>query len=193
MKRRAGAAGLNLWISLIVMLYACEAEPEFITRFHIPKGEHYALPRSVESLQRNHLVFTATFDSSAVYHLDNKAYQDSKNKLLGFSDCNSLHRVNSARFAWQWFNERLEIFAYCYVNGVRVEEFIGSVELNKPHHYSITCTAEHYVFRLDAHEPVVIRRGNVCDKGWYYMLWPYFGGSQPAPHDIRITIKRYYW
>jgi hypothetical protein len=37
-----------------------------------------------------------------------------------------------------------------------------------------------------------IERKNTGEKGLYYMLWPYFGGSVPAPHDITIQIGRIY-
>ena len=178
-------------LSLVVswMLIGCEEQVDLSRTFVVPTGEHYATPRLVESLQSNTLIFKATFNETAVYNFDNPSFQDSKNKLLGFSDCNSLHHDNSARFAWQWFNEQLEIYAYCYVNGERVERKLGTVGLHKENRYSLMVTAQHYVFQLNDHEPVRIERGSACKKGLYYMLWPYFGGSLPAPHDVSIKIK----
>lgn len=175
-----------------ILLMACEPEAELIRSFLIKKGEHYATTRVVESLQSNVLSFQARFDESAIYHFDEQGFQDSKNKLLGFSDCNSLHHENSARFSWQWYNDQLEVWAYCYVNSERVEQFVGVVEINELNNYEISLTADAYVFRLNGEEPVRITRGNVCDKGVYYMLWPYFGGTLPAPHDVRIDIKILY-
>lgn len=173
----------------VVMLMSCEEEADLSRAFVVKEGDHYATPRLTQSLQSNTLSFTATFDESAIYHFEDQAFQDSKNKLLGFSDCNSLHHENSARFAWQWYNGQLEIFAYCYVNGTREEKFIGTVNINEANRYRLTVTNDTYVFQLNHQESVSIARGNTCDKGLYYMLWPYFGGQIPAPHDVSIKIK----
>jgi len=172
-----------------ILIAGCENEVSPVRRFTIKKGEHYSTPRLVETLQSSKLVFEARFDESARYDFGDVALQSNKNKLLGFSDCNSAHHENSARFTWQWFNDRLEIFAYCYVNKVRVEEFIGVVPLNEFIRYEIERTKEHYIFRLNNQDPVFIQRGSTCEVGVYYKLWPYFGGSIPAPHDVRIDVK----
>jgi len=34
------------------------------------------------------------------------------------------------------------------------------------------------------------RSGSVCNVGYYYRLWPYFGGDETAPHDITIHMRR---
>jgi hypothetical protein len=174
---------------LLLTFWGCEERADLVRTFIIRKGEHYSTPRIVETLQTNELVFTARFNETAVYHHTEAGFQDSKNKLMGFSDCNSVHHQNSARFGWQWYNEQLEIFAYCYVDGERVEEFVGVVELNEFNKYTISLRENAYVFRLNDNPPVMIQRGNVCTKGVYYKLWPYFGGSLPAPHDVLIEMK----
>lgn len=182
----------TLLILISMVSWACEPEFDMYRHFITPKGEHYAAPRIVESLQSNTLTFDAIFDESAVYDFNDDALQTNKNKLMGFADCNSLHHENSARFAWQWYNNQLEIFAYCYVNGERVEEFVGVVELHQVNRYEIELTNNAYIFRLNNEATVSIPRGNTCDKGVYYKLWPYFGGSVPAPHDVHIAVKTIY-
>ena len=181
----------NLVILLagMALFTSCEEEADLSRTFIVPEGEHYASPRLVQSLQSNTLTFKATFDETAKYEFEETAFQDSKNKLLGFSDCNSLHHENSARFAWQWYNDRLEIYAYCYVNGVREEKFLGTVNLHEENRYQLKITDNNYVFQLNNQEQIFISRGNTCDKGLYYMLWPYFGGTLPAPHDVTIKLK----
>jgi hypothetical protein len=183
-------------LAILLMLAAastlftsCEEEADLSRDFVIAEGEHYASPRIVQSLQSNTLSFSAKFNETAMYHFDDAGFQDSKNKLLGFSDCNSLHHDNSARFAWQWYNDQLEIYAYCYVNGERAEKFIGVVKLHEVNHYELKVTDASYEFQLNNQEPITIKRGNVCDKGVYYLLWPYFGGSVPAPHNVHIALK----
>ena len=177
--------------TFMFLVTGCEPAPEdiFVRQFQIRKGEHYSTPRLVEMLQSGRLVFRAKFDESAVYDFGDDALQSNKNKLLGFSDCNSLHHENSARFAWQWFNDRLEIYAYCYVNGIRVEEYIGAVNLHEENIYEIRLTEEAYVFYLNNKKATEIQRGAGCNTGVYYMLYPYFGGAIPAPHDVRIVLS----
>ncbi len=179
-------------ISLSILFINCEDEPDLMRQFVIPKGEHYAVPRVVETLQSNRLVFTAKFDASCQYAFAETSFQDSKNKLLGFSDCNSMHHENSARFAWQWLHDRLEIFAYCYVNGERVEQFITVVELEQENQYQIELQDDAYVFSVNNQEPVRIERISTCNAGIYYTLWPYFGGTLPAPHDVHLSIRMKY-
>lgn len=182
--------GLFASIALLVTL-GCEPDADLVRTFVTQKGEHYAHPRVVQSLQSRTLEFDAMFNETAIYDFGDPALQSNKNKLLGFADCNSLHHENSARFAWQWFNERLEIYAYGYANGERIEKFVGVVTLNEYNHYRIEIIEDRYVFILNDEPPVYIKRGNTCERGVYYMLWPYFGGHIPAPHNVQIFIREY--
>ncbi len=179
-------------LSIALLLMNCEPEVDLYRHYVIRQGDHYATPRVVESLQTNKLSFTAKFDPSCQYIFEDPGFQDSKNKLLGFADCNSLHHENSARFAWQWLHDQLEIFAYCYVNGQRVEQFVGVVALEKENYFEIKLLDNQYVFTLNNQQPVIIQRGVVCNAGIYYMLSPYFGGTLPAPHDVHLSIKLIY-
>lgn len=181
---------LRVWLALGLVLFAsCEDKADLTRVFTIAAGEHYATPRIIETLQGPRLEFDAMFDESAIYTHSESGFQDSKNKLLGFSDCNSFHHENSARFVWQWLNDRIEIYAYCYVNGVRREEYLGIAEIGMYHKYMITIEPESYRFSFGDHPPVKIERGTTCETGLYYKLWPYFGGSVPAPHTVRIRIR----
>ena len=186
-----GANGCRLWLltTLFAFFVSCEEKEVLSQIFVIQEGKHYSSPRLFQSLQSNTLDFQATFNESAIYQFHEQSFQDSKNKLLGFSDCNSTHHENSARFAWQWYNGRLEIYAYCYVKSERKERFIGTVKLNEPNHYQLILSDRNYIFRLNDGEPVYIDRATECDKGAYYMLWPYFGGRLPAPHNVSISIE----
>lgn len=185
-----------LVLSLAAALTSCEIhlenpfEKDLSSReFLIRAGEHYSTPRLMETFDGERLAFRATFDESAKYDLGDPALQTNKNKLMGFSDCSSEHHENSARFGWQWFNNRLEIYAYCYSGGQRLEQFVGSVELDKENLYEIARTPDQYVFFLNGEKKASIARENVCSGGANYMLYPYFGGSVPAPHDVRIDIE----
>lgn len=185
-------AKMVIWITIGLLILSCEPAVEPTRRFITYKGEHYSWPRVTESLQTNSLKFDARFNETAIYDFGDQALQSDKNKLMGLCDCNSTVHQNSARFAWQWFNNRLEIYGYTYVNGVRQEQFVGVVNVGEFNHYEISLTDSHYVFKLNGGEPVYMQRGKGCTTGVYLKLWPYFGGHVPAPHDVSIDIKYTY-
>lgn len=172
-------------ISLLSCEPAWEEEYEIFT---LPKGKHSGT-YPVQMLQSETLNFHAIFDESAKYESELPENQWDTNKLLGFSQCNSHHHENSARFGWRWINDALEIAAYCYVDGERVIEEMGAIALNEPARFSIQLTDENYIFILNNNPPVQISRSTPCEVGVYYMLWPYFGGDEVAPHDIDVRIR----
>lgn len=181
-----------VWLAAIFLLASCEPRIDPTRQFITYKGDHYSWPRLSESLQSQILKFEARFNETAKYDFGDQSLQSDKNKLMGFCDCNSAPHENSARFAWQWFNNRLEIYAYCYANGVREEKFIGVVDINSYNHYEIEFTADQYLFRLNNQPAVTMKRGSACSQGAYFKLWPYFGGHVAAPHDVIIDIKPEY-
>lgn len=176
---------------LTILMWGCE--PTLDTsyeRFTIPKGQHYSTYR-VELLQSTSLIFQATFDESVIYKSQTEENQWDTNKLMGISDCNSFHQDNSARFGWRWLNDRVEILAYCYVDGERIIELIGSTKPFQVNTYEIQLTDSKYIFKFDK-EVMEIPRAKPCDVGAYYLLFPYFGGDETAPHDIHIMVNRIY-
>jgi len=185
-------ANVIVWLVALFVMFGCEPAVDPTRQFLIKKGDHYAIPTLSETLQSNTLAFDARFNESAVYNFNDLSVQSDKNKLMGFCDCNSLPHENSARFAWQWFNNRLEIYAYCYVNGDRQEQFIGAVPLNQYNHFELEPNNDQYIFRLNNQAPVIMKRGATCSTGVYFKLWPYFGGHVAAPHDVVIDIKPIY-
>lgn len=186
-----GMYGSMLFAS-VLLLSSCELPFENVTpsrNFVIRAGDHYCSPRLYETFNSGKLAFKATFDESAKYEFGDPALQTSKNKLMGFSDCGSLHHENSARFGWQWFNNRVEIFAYCYVDSMRIEKFIAPVNLNEENVYEIVATDSEYVFYLNGERKESVERTSTCSDGIKYMLYPYFGGTETAPHDVNIKIE----
>ncbi len=161
--------------------------PGTIINYVIPSGEHYANQSSYQPVEAEAIRFRASFDSSAVYQTAQKENQADINKLYGVSDCNSAHHVNSARFGWRWYNNRLEILAYAYVNGERKHEYVTSVALDIVNTYEILFTDESYVFRVNDVE-IKLPRGCEGDVNGY-KLYPYFGGDETAPHQITIQVE----
>lgn len=153
----------------------------------IPAGTHSSGQSAYKPLTVHGLKFNAVFDSSAVYRTSAGANQGDINKLYGMSDCNSPHHENSARFGWRWFEGSLEIWAYAYVDGKRKMSRIGEVSLNKVSNYELTFTDSSYHFRVDTSVADLPRHCN--EKATGYKLYPWFGGDETAPHDIRIKIE----
>ncbi|MEM9895362.1 MAG: hypothetical protein AAF789_03255 [Bacteroidota bacterium] len=173
-------------------LIACEPEFEEPFRVYlIPQGKQSSTS-NLQTLQSNTLRFEAMFDYTAIYQTKDEINQHDINKLYGFSDCNSSHHENSARFGWRWLEGRLEIFAYTYVNGDRISEYICSVPLGQIVQYEISFNEHFYFFQVEGYETIKIERGDSCTRGLYYRLFPYFGGDEVAPHDIAIRIRNIY-
>lgn len=189
-------------ITLLSLATSCEQVEETINgevdrTFIIKAGNHTAEDRPLTRLTNNKLEFECTFDNSAKYTTKDPKNQTDINKLYGFSDCGSSnHHVNSARFGWRWYQDKLEIHAYVYEDETKQDDsdvadskLIGTVDLNKTYRYSITISNDEYIFKLGNKPTVTMKRGCTGDSGDKTKLYPYFGGTEPAPQDITIAIK----
>jgi hypothetical protein len=191
--KRSGLSALLLFTTLLVS--SCEVvsiargeEPAPASATYlIPKGAHSAQTRALKSTKKSRIRFEASFDNSAIYATSDAKNQGDINKLFGISDCGSEHHTNSARFGWRWYKNRLEIHAYTYKNKVRQSEFIGTVELGQKATYEIRLEDEQYVFLLNDKKVTLPRACTGEANG--YQLYPYFGGDETAPHDIKINIR----
>lgn len=157
------------------------------TIFRIAAGQHYASGNDLAAVKTNSIHFLAIIDSSCIYTSKNAENQADINKLYGFSDCGSTHQQNSARFGWNWNGKAMEIHAYCYVNGVRSSTLMGTVQLNAVADYSIKAMDGQYVFTLNGTELKMTRHCSGIIDG--YKLYPYFGGDEASPHDMKISIR----
>jgi len=160
---------------------------DFIT-YAIRQGNHDVDRNLNTPFTGSSLRFQAVFDSSCVYRTNLAENQHDINKLYGFSDCSSQHQQNSARFGWNWREGALRIYAYTYVNGVRQERELGTAELNELTSFALAVRDNSYIFTFRGVETTMPRHcsGGV---GIAYKLLPYFGGDEPAPHDIFIKIR----
>ena len=154
----------------------------------IRKGGQYADGNDFKKIHAKEIRFNAIFDSSCIYTSGDKLNQGDINKLYGFSDCDSTHHTNSARFGWAWNGKSLDIYAYCYSNGVRNNKFLNSIKIGESNSFSISIAEEKYVFDLNG-EKTTMSRGCTGEFINGYQLYPYFGGDESAPHDIHIFIK----
>ena len=156
--------------------------------YTIEQGLHYSDQAPNVAVNYTEQKFMVQFDSSAIYTTIDPNNQGDINKLYGFADNNKLHFEFSARFGWRWFNNRLELLAYVYNNGIQTNQFIGAVNLGVPNQCSIKVSGNTYVFTLNG-TSVTMNRASTTPKGAGYKLYPFFGGDEPAPHKITIKIK----
>lgn len=169
-----------------------------MTHHRIHKGKH----RSIQSwyprfhINKKNIGYRGVFNSGYEYELGSVDQLDI-NKLFGISY--GMHHTNSARFGWRWNVEKkmIEILAYVYVDGIRVTEDAADLHIAYvlpcvSYEYNIEVTDKYYVFTINSSlfgEPRVVRiqhNGNLT--WWGYKLFPYFGGNEVAPQQVRIDL-----
>lgn len=164
--------------------------------YTIPQAKHSSGFHFKPHICNKFLQYDITFNRSAQY-LFRDIDQYDINKLFGVSY--GLHHNNSARFGWRSvgnYSPKVEILAYCYINGKRVEEdgdnlFIAIVDLDSPYTYRINVTKNVYNFTILQNNRIIGEK-EIEHNGltfWGYHLYPYFGGNKKAPHDINIHFK----
>ena len=157
------------------------------TLYTIKAGEHYS-NGTLSQASGKTLTFETIFDSSCIYETRSKQNEDDINKLYGFSDCNTLHHENSARVGWLWKDEAIKLYAYCYINKERKSQFLGTANIGDTIKLSIGVSAQEYTF---TYKDITTTIGRYCNDPEIngYVLYPYFGGDETAPHDIHIRIR----
>lgn len=151
---------------------------------HYSTGPHFKLPTNDDSF-----TFKVVFDDSAVYTSQTAENQYDVNKLIGFTDCGnmSIHK-DSARIGWNWDHGQLHLYAYTYANKVRTFEKIGDGSLNEAMEIKVKIVRDHYVFTYNGKETKMARG---CSKSKSFKTWsyPYFGGNETAPHEVKILLN----
>ena len=153
----------------------------------IAAGSHESTPNPFVLTTKNQLTFTAIFDSSCIYTTRDPNNQNDINKLFGFSDCNDHHLENSARVGWRWSNNALRLFAFVHNSGTFVFQEMTTARIGSVIKCRITCLDSTYLFEINRSVAELPR--HCSGRMSRYKLFPYFGGDETAPHDIRIAIN----
>lgn len=136
------------------------------------------------------------FDISAKYDL---GVQNNKkvNKLFGWGYINGFHHSDSVRFGWNWNNDtsKVRLYAYYYVNGDMEFKEICEISLHWKFLLQIDKIGSVYSFTVSDARNNYVHYGGVDvpfthTKSLGYRLGCYFGGDDPAPHDIKIKITK---
>lgn len=154
----------------------------------IAQGQQSSNQNGYRPVSASALNFVVKFDNSAVYQTIDANNQGDINKLYGFSDNNEAHHINSARIGWRWYNNQLQLFAYVYNNTVQTNQFITAVQPDQEISCSIKVVGNTYQFTVNDAQ-VSMPRSATTAQAEGYLLYPFFGGNEMAPHDIHIWIK----
>lgn len=82
----------------------------------------------------------------------------------------------------------MHIHAYCYAGTVRSYVELGTVPLGKAFDCKLYVLPDKYIFELEGKKDTMAR-GCPDNVAIGYKLLPYFGGNEPAPHDVRVKIR----
>ena len=158
------------------------------TQYQIKSGQHSATHNPYTAIETDSLQFVVRFDSSAIYQSLKPENQYDINKLYGFADNGADHHQFSARFGWAWHDGGLQLYGYVYNSGKRESKHLGAVPIGTEISCILAVTPTAYVFHY-GDESTTMPRSSTTPKAKGYLLYPYFGGDEVAPHNISIWIK----
>ena len=158
------------------------------THYLIKSGGHSTANNTYKPVETDTLQFAVKFDSTAIYQTTLPVNQYDINKLYGFSDNGADHHQYSARFGWAWHDGALHLYGYVYNAGKRESIHLGAVPIGVELVCTLAVTPTQYVFSYgDVSQK--LPRTSTTPKAKGYLLYPYFGGDEVAPHNINIWIK----
>ena len=167
---------------------AATASTTTYTTYLIRKGNNFSDQTGFRSVTVNgSMNFMARFDQSAIYTTIDPVNQYDINKLWGFSEGFS-NSFNSARVGWAYNNGALRLYGYVYAKGVRHSREITTVAIGTDVSCSIRLNGSSYVFTVNG-VSVSLPRGTTTTRASGLQQYPYFGGDERAPQDIRIQVR----
>jgi hypothetical protein len=156
-------------------------------QYNISRGGHYSDKNAITAVSLSEMNFKVRFDSSAIYQTNDPLNQYDINKLYGFSEGYD-HHQNSARIGWSWNDGALRLYAYTYKHAVRDSKEITTVSIGNEINCSIKISGADYFFRV-GNDSLSMPRAFNTPVASGFKLFPYFGGDETAPKDIRIFLQ----
>jgi len=178
---------LSIYILLFLTLSACKKIDDMGYREFIIKECKHRSSYLYNTTRSDYITFKAVFDSSVIYTTIDPNNQYDVNKLYGVSDCGCKHQDYSMRLGWRWLNDSLEILWFKHMHGNFTFEKIQTININQSYDYSISFNDSNYIVCVNGNCVTTPRPCHMSFKKYY--LYPYFGGDEKAPHDIKIRIK----
>jgi hypothetical protein len=147
-------------------------------------------------LKPTYVGYSVIFTPSCKYDLGNDDQLDI-NKIFGIGYFPG-HQRNSIRFGWNYslVKKKIQLFAYGYADGKRDFQHIQDVAIGQTINLEIKVSKGMRNRRIVTfHEMWLNGRmeyftEEVRPSKIGYLLRPWFGGNQYAPHDIWIVMKK---
>lgn len=174
-----------LTILLIVLSSCVKKDSSEFWIFKIKEGKHRSTNK-VKTINRDNVHFELLLTNSCEYETIDPVNQWDVNKIFGFSDGGG-HQKNSARIGWRYVNNELQLMAYTHYNEDFYFKKICVVNTGVYYDCKINCLPDQYEFIVDGDTVYMDRYWIYSNRR--YLLWPYFGGDEVAPHDIEIRVK----
>lgn len=116
--------------------------------------------------------------------------QTTIHKLWGYSY--GFHHDCSARLGLKLLADKFRLMAYVYDGGLRIRECEQKIKITELPYGStfeseIIFDLNRWIFTVNDKTTVVKTLHTFAKVG--YFLYPYFGGKETAPHDIKTIIK----
>jgi hypothetical protein len=144
--------------------------------YQIPAGKMYASGVHIHPiLFPKELSFRFSFTESCLY--DGSQF-DQINKLAGISY--GFHHNNSARVGWEV--NSISLYLYCYAGGDRTTTLLGNANVGTEYLAHVSKSG------VEVTGVGAAKLDITSSSFWGYRLYPYFGGTKPAPHDMTIQI-----
>lgn len=169
-------------LSLIILAYWFEASLLDGIKY-VKKGKHRFFPYTFGLTWAKVHKYELQFHYGCKYDIGED--QGDINKLFGVGYW--FHHRNSARIGWRYMDGRIEIMYYCYVNGQRRSGVLTTTTLNRPVVVTYTYTSTAYIFECNQRMIAINHSGHGC---FGYLLGAYFGGNRPAPHEMKVLVKK---
>ena len=159
---------------ILLLLFGCKKYDQLHT-YTILQGNHRSTTK-ISSVKAREVYFKFRFTK------DHEFETDHYNKLYGLTSL-KIHR-NSARIGYRYKNERFEVVAYYYINGVRSTEPLYEAKVNEDLEFAVMAGFGEYSFYCNGEQIVIYETKEF--KTW--RTYPYFGGESVAPWDMCFAI-----
>ena len=198
-RRNRAVQALSIMLGISLFVSACipdflVSNPDWVV---IEAGDHESLPKRKAGIlfSPTEVAATVTFDSTCIYDVG-PADQQNWNKVIGLGFVGSKdqdvtvgtppHQIDGARVGWRWNQQtgRIDLGAYTYVEGNRIDFKVGEIALNTPTRLVIKIDYNRKLYQILGGKPIPFTH----NKTFAYKTGLYFGGSQPAPHRMRVKI-----
>lgn len=164
-------------------------------QFTIEKGMHQSLPIVARSGKFKSFECEVQFTESCKYKIA-PSDQGDQNKLFGFGFENRIPfqnpaHDNSIRWTWRyesgndiliipyWYENGRRVFGFKYQKAVKIGEVVALDIYVNEYNYTLTYN----------NESITIPHQNIKQNAW--VLTPFFGGNQKAPHKIFINFLKF--